>query len=77
MSNQEVLIAIQRGYRMEKPNYPGKTSPENMNAIYTVSTIGKHIISIYYRFLPCDVLPICFITLFMLDFIADANMLEC
>ena len=48
MSNQEVLIAIQRGYRMEKPNYPGKTSPENMNAIYTVSTIGKHIISIYY-----------------------------
>lgn len=49
MSNQEVLIAIQRGYRMEKPNYPGKTSPENMNAIYTVSTIGKHIISIYYR----------------------------
>ena len=49
MSNQEVLIAIQRGYRMEKPNYPGKTSPENMNAIYTVSTIGKHIISVYYR----------------------------
>ena len=49
MSNQEVLIAIQRGYRMEKPNYPGKTSPENMNAIYTVSTIGKNIMLIYYR----------------------------
>ena len=49
MSNQEVLIAIQRGYRMEKPNYPGKTSPENMNAIYTVSTIGKHMILIYYE----------------------------
>ena len=50
MSNQEVLIAIQRGYRMEKPNYPGKTSPENMNAIYTVNTIGKHIIIVYYIF---------------------------
>ena len=49
MSNQEVLIAIQRGYRMEKPNYPGKTSPENMNAIYTVSTIGNDITLIYYR----------------------------
>ena len=61
MSNQEVLIAIQRGYRMEKPNYPGKTSPENMNAIYTVNTIGKHMILIYYR---NHVLRICFIALF-------------
>ena len=64
MSNQEVLIAIQRGYRMEKPNYPGKTSPENMNAIYTVSTIGNDVTLIYYRNLFLwHVLPICFLTL--------------
>ena len=37
MSNQDTLMAIQRGYRMEKPNYPGKTTPENLNAIYKVS----------------------------------------
>ena len=37
MSNQETLQAVVRGYRMEKPNYPGQTTPENLNAIYKVS----------------------------------------
>ena len=40
MSNQDTLQAVQRGYRMEKPNYPGKTTPENLDAIYKV--ISNH-----------------------------------
>ena len=36
MSNQVTLQAVQRGYRMEKPNYPGNTTPENLDAIYNV-----------------------------------------
>ena len=36
MNNQDTLQAVQRGYRMEKPNYPGNTTPENLEAIYNV-----------------------------------------
>ena len=36
MNNQETLQAVQRGYRMEIPNYKGKTTPENLEAIYNV-----------------------------------------
>ena len=36
MSNQDTLQNVQRGYRMEKPNYPGNTTPENLDAIYNV-----------------------------------------
>ena len=36
MNNQDTRNAVQRGYRMEKPNYSGKTTPENLEAIYNV-----------------------------------------
>ena len=37
MNNQEAIQAITRhNYRMERPDYPGKTTPENLNAIYNV-----------------------------------------
>ena len=36
MSNQDTLKAIQRGYRLEKPNYTGTTN-DNLDAIYKVS----------------------------------------
>ena len=48
MSNQDTLQAVQRGYRMEKPNYPGNTTPENLDAIYNVRfDYNSHTISSY------------------------------
>ena len=34
MTNQDTLREIQRGYRLEKPNYPGDVSPDKLNGIY-------------------------------------------
>ena len=36
MTNQDTLREIQRGHRLEKPNYPGDVSPQKLNAIYGV-----------------------------------------
>ena len=37
MTNQDTLREIQRGYRLEKPNYPGQTTPQKLDGIYAVS----------------------------------------
>ncbi len=40
MSNQDTLMTIQRGYRLERPNYPGQTTEnleEELDGIYGVS----------------------------------------
>ena len=36
MTHQDTLREIQRGHRLEKPNYPGDVSPQKLNAIYEV-----------------------------------------
>ena len=36
MTNQDTLREIQRGYRLEKPNYQGEVSPDKLNGIYGV-----------------------------------------
>ena len=36
MTNGDTLIAIHRGYRLEKPNYPGDVTTQELNAIYAV-----------------------------------------
>ena len=36
MTNQDTLREIQRGYRLEKPPYPGEVSPDKLNGIYGV-----------------------------------------
>ena len=38
MTNQDTLREIQRGYRLEQPNYPGKdASDEKLKGLYGVS----------------------------------------
>ena len=36
MSNKDTLLAVKRGDRLEKPNYPGTITPEKLDAIYKV-----------------------------------------
>ena len=36
MTNRDTIREIQRGHRLEKPNYPGDVSPQKLNAIYGV-----------------------------------------
>ena len=36
MDNKDALRAVKRGHRLEKPNYPGTTTPEKLDAIYNV-----------------------------------------
>ena len=39
-TNQDILRRISKGYRLEKPNYPGKDANEDqLNGIYGVSNI--------------------------------------
>ena len=38
MNNQDTLREIQRGHRLEKPNYPGETTPQKLDGIYGVSS---------------------------------------
>ena len=46
-TNQDTLREIQRGYRLEKPQYPGTSSPEftqqKLNGIYGVSQFKSNI----------------------------------
>ena len=37
MNNQDTLREIQRGHRLEKPQYPGETTPQKLDGIYGVS----------------------------------------
>lgn len=39
MTNQDTLREIQRGYRLEKPNYPGQTTPQKLDGIYGVNLL--------------------------------------
>ena len=42
MTNQDTLREIQRGYRLEKPNYPADAhpaSPDKINGIYGVRLV--------------------------------------
>ena len=42
MTNQDTLREIMKGYRLEKPNYPGKDANEDqLNGIYGVSKISN------------------------------------
>ena len=42
MTNQDTLREIMKGYRLEKPNYPGKDANEDqLNGIYGVSKISS------------------------------------
>ena len=40
MTNQDTLREIQRGYRLEKPNYPGDVAPDKLNGIYGVKILN-------------------------------------
>ena len=40
MTNQDTLTELIKGYRLEKPNYPGKdANVDRLNGIYGVSNI--------------------------------------
>ena len=49
MTNQDTLREIQRGHRLEKPDYPGDVSPKKLNAIYKVRILLHKILIQYYE----------------------------
>ena len=49
MTNQDTLREIQRGYRLEKPNYPLDVSPDKLNGIYGVRVIFSANIALKIR----------------------------